>query len=111
MFEWPCCATGRVLTPDYQVNPFPLGEASARLIAWAFTHGQVPPLPPLIRASDRPGEIKIGAPAEFDNQDAWLAAIGEGGVEGDTECWPRSSEATRSARINALKMRKAELGY
>ncbi|CAK9783300.1 FAD/NAD(P)-binding domain-containing protein [Cutaneotrichosporon oleaginosum] len=95
----------------YQVNPFPLGEASARLIARAFTRGQVPPLPPLIRASDRPGEVKIGAPAEFDNQDAWLRAIGEGGDEGTPECWPHSSEATRQARINALRMRKEELGY
>ncbi|GMK56537.1 hypothetical protein CspeluHIS016_0303770 [Cutaneotrichosporon spelunceum] len=95
----------------YQVNPFPLGEASARLIARSFTRGQVPPLPPLIRFTDRPGEVKIGAPAEFDNQDAWLRAIGEGGDEGTPECWPHSSQATRDARVNALKMRKAELGY
>ncbi|BEI82730.1 hypothetical protein CcaverHIS002_0305980 [Cutaneotrichosporon cavernicola] len=95
----------------YQVNPFPLGEATARLIARSFTRGQVPPLPPLLRFTDRPGEVKIGAPAEFDNQDAWLRAIGEGGDEGTPECWPRSSEATREARVNALKMRKAELGY
>ncbi|BEJ13558.1 hypothetical protein CspHIS471_0307320 [Cutaneotrichosporon sp. HIS471] len=95
----------------YQVNPFPLGEATARLIARSFTRGQVPPLPPLLRFTDRPGEVKIGAPAEFDNQDAWLRAIGEGGDEGTPECWPRSSEATREARVNALKMRKVELGY
>lgn len=102
----------QTLTADYQVNPFPLGEASARLIAHAFTRGRVPPLPPLLRASDRPGEIKIGAPNEFDNQDNWLAAIGEGREDGGREGgWPASSEATRSARINALKMRKAELGY
>lgn len=97
------------LTPDYQVNPFPLGEASARLIAHSYTRGEIPPLPPLLRASDKPGDIKIGAPQEFDNQDAWLAAIGEGGV-GDSG-WPKTPEAVRLARINALKTRKQILGY
>lgn len=94
----------------YQVNPFPLGEASARLIARSFTLGEIPPLPPLLRASDDPRDIKIGTPQEFDNQDAWLAAIGEGGDDGNGG-WPKTSEAVREARKNALKTRKKVLGY
>jgi hypothetical protein len=62
---------------DYAVNPFPLGEATARLIARSFVNASVPPLPPLKRLTDDPHDTKIGCPAEFDNQDAWLTAIGE----------------------------------
>lgn len=65
------------LTPDYMVNPLLLSETTAHLIAWAFTHDKVPPLPPLIRMTDSPHDIKVGFPAEFDNQDNWLEAIGE----------------------------------
>lgn len=65
------------LTADYMVNPLLLGETTAHLIAWAFTHNEVPPLPPLIRMTDSPHDIKVGFPAEFDNQDNWLKAIGE----------------------------------
>nr|XP_019007701.1 uncharacterized protein I206_07335 [Kwoniella pini CBS 10737]OCF46482.1 hypothetical protein I206_07335 [Kwoniella pini CBS 10737] len=59
------------------VNPFPLFERSARLIAHCYTRGEIPSLPPLRRDSDIPGDLNIGHPQEFENQDDWLRAIGE----------------------------------
>ncbi|EKC98693.1 monooxygenase [Trichosporon asahii var. asahii CBS 8904] len=103
------------LTADYMVNPLLLGETTAHLIAWAFTHNEVPPLPPLIRMTDSPHDIKVGFPAEFDNQDNWLKAIGEeansqGGDHPD-HGWPRISDRTRQLREDALKLRREHLGY
>lgn len=79
------------LTLDYMVNPLLLGETTAHLIAWAFTHNEVPPLPPLIRQTANPHDIKVGFPAEFDNQDNWLEAIGE--VRSRTSDWKAATTA------------------
>ena len=83
------------------VNPLLLGETTAHLIAWAFTHQEVPPLPPLIRMTDSPHDIKVGFPAEFDNQDNWLKAIGEVSAASDSE----SRQAVMSERAERLHLR------
>ncbi|OCF78765.1 hypothetical protein I204_00709 [Kwoniella mangroviensis CBS 8886] len=86
------------------VNPLPLFERSAGLIAHCFINGSIPPLPPLKRDSDIPGDLNIGHPQEFENQDEWLKAIGDG------DEW-KVPQRLRDLRGNAIKIRKEHLGY
>ncbi|KAL1408545.1 monooxygenase [Vanrija albida] len=96
----------------YLVNPFPLGEITARLVAYSFAHAEVPPLPALRKQSSEPGDIRIGYPQEYINMDNWLLAIGEGGeTGGPNHGWKRIPDEIREARRDALKTRKEVLGY
>lgn len=94
----------------YNINPWPLNEITARLIAHSYLHRTLPTLPPLRRMSDDPHDMKIGAPQEFENADAFLEAIGEGG-EGSEGNWGRVEEERRRLRILAPELRRNELGY
>lgn len=94
----------------YNTNPFPLAETEARVIAHAWRGRRVPALPPLGRLTADPADRNVGSPQEFDNADAWLEAIGEGG-DGGRGGWARTSEEKRKGRTDALRLRKEVLGY
>ena len=55
-------------------------------------------------------DMRIGAPQEFENADAFLEAIGEGGEGGEGK-WGRVEEERRRLRVAAPELRKVELGY
>lgn len=120
------------------MNPFPLGEITARLIARSFAAQRIPALPPLRRKTDDPHCIHIGYPMEYENQDNFLRAIGEvrrrlaaslwhsalhrppgatsltaqgGDEDGPNGEWARPSDELRLQRRDALDLRKQHLGY
>lgn len=57
-----------------------------------------------------PHDIRIGVPGEFDNADAMLAAIGEGG-DGSDGGWENVEQSRKEERVIAPQLRKIELGY
>lgn len=93
---------------DYQVNPFPASETEARVIAHAWQHRAVPPLPPLLRLTADQTDRNIGNPQEFDNADNMLRAIGEGD---SGEGWDLTSAEKRKGRTEAMALRREHLGY
>ena len=94
----------------YIVNPWPGNEITSRFIAHTYTHGAMISLPPFKRMSEDPLDMRIGVPGEFDNADAMLHAIGEGG-DGATGGWEVVEQSRKEERVIAPQLRKIELGY
>lgn len=86
-----------------------MAETEARVIAHAWQARRLPPFKPLQRLTENPKDRNIGNPQEFENADAMLEAIGEGG-EGEVG-WRRTSEEKRRGRTEAMALRRKHLGY
>lgn len=96
------------------VVPFILGQTQSRLITRAYTSCLIPSLPPLKTEFPPPsGEGGgnrhfVGFPAEADNCDDWIEAIGEGS---SGTGWALTGERFKEGRKGAKALRRKLLGY